>query len=309
MRAWPAFSKLQGYHHTVLTVNMNLDKRLLRLARNSRLALFTTIVLGLITGILTALLAWFLSRTVTRVFLDGSSLADVAQLLSLLLVTILLRALFTWGAEISSSNIAARVKLSLREQLFQHIQALGPQYTRGERTGELINVTVEGIEALDAYYSQYLPQLLLAALVPTTFLIIIFPLDLLTGLILLLTAPLIPVFMILIGSVSKTLTQRQWQSLSRMSAYFLDIIQGLTTLKILGRSKAQVQVVSQVSERFRVATMSVLRVTFLSAFALELVATLSTAIVAVEIGLRLLYGRMSFETAFFLLLLAPEFVF
>ncbi len=124
---------------------------------------------------------------------------------------------------------------------------------------------------------------------------------------LLLTAPLIPVFMVLIGDRADAMTKRQWHTLSRMSAHFLDVLQGLTTLKLLGRSQAQIGVIRQVSEQFRSRTMGVLRVAFLSALVLEMVATLSTAIVAVEIGLRLLYGRLDFEQALFVLLLAPEF--
>ena len=166
---------------------------------------------------------------------------------------------------------------------------------------------MEGIDALEAYFSQYLPGLALAALVPLIYLLVVFPLDPLSALVLLLTAPLIPLFMVLIGNVAQALTRRQWQALSRMSAYFLDVLQGLTTLKLLGRSQAQTTVIAEVSDRFRQRTMSVLRVTFLSALVLEMVATLSTAVVAVEVGLRLLYGRLPFEQALFVLLLAPEF--
>ncbi len=203
--------------------------------------------------------------------------------------------------------MAIRIKSALRQRLFDHIQALGPAYVRGERSAELSGILQEGVESLDAYFSQYLPQVVLAALVPVTFLFFVFPTDWLSGLILLFTAPLIPIFMILIGSLAQALTRRQWQSLSRMSAYFLDVLQGLTTLKMLGRSKAQTQGIAQVSERYRQVTMSVLRVTFLSALALELISTLSTAVVAVQVGLRLLYGGLAFEQALFVLLLAPEF--
>ncbi len=163
------------------------------------------------------------------------------------------------------------------------------------------------METLDAYFSQYLPQLATAALVPLTILAFVFPLDALSGLVLLLTAPLIPIFMILIGSHTKVLTQRQWTTLSRMSAHFLDVLQGLTTLKLLGRSREQIEVIALISDRFRATTMEVLRFAFLSALTLELLATLSTAVVAVEIGLRLLYGYLAFEQAFFVLILAPEF--
>ena len=199
------------------------------------------------------------------------------------------------------------MKTDLRERLAAHLLALGPTYTRGERTGELVNTAVEGIEALDAYFSQYLPQLALAVLIPVTFLLVVFPLDPLSGLVLLLTAPLIPVFMILIGSLADSLTRQQWTALSRMSAHFLDVLQGLTTLKLFNRSREQIAVIAEISDRYRETTLGVLRVAFLSALVLEMVGTLSTALIAVEIGLRVLYGRLAFEQAFFVLILAPEF--
>ena len=171
----------------------------------------------------------------------------------------------------------------------------------------MVNLTTEGIDALEIYFSQYLPQVALAVLIPFTVLIFIFPVDALSGIILLITAPLLPVFLYLIGSAAEVLTRKQWLGLSRMSAYFLDVLQGLTTLKALGRSKDQVEMIKKVSEQYRQTTMGVLKVTFLSALVLELVGTLGTAIVAVEIGIRLLYGKLAFEQAFFILLLAPEF--
>ncbi|MBN1148397.1 MAG: thiol reductant ABC exporter subunit CydD [Anaerolineales bacterium] len=286
---------------------MNLDRRLLRQARKSYFALALTIALGFGAGVLTVLQAGYLSRVVNRVFLGGHSLGQVAGLLASLVGVMLLRALLAWGGEMAANAIAARVKIELRRALVERILAQGPAYARGERSGELSNLALQGIESLDAYFSQYLPGLALAALVPLAILAFVFPLDPLSGIILLLTAPLIPAFMTLIGNAAQALTRRQWVTLSRMSAYFLDVLQGLTTLKILGRSKAQSRVIADVSERFRQATMSVLRVTFLSALALEMIATLSTAVVAVQIGLRLLYGRLAFEQALFILLLAPEF--
>ena len=212
-----------------------------------------------------------------------------------------------WAGDVTANRVATRVKTDLRERLTAHLLALGPAYTRGERTGELVNTAVEGIEALDAYFSQYLPQLALAVLIPVTFLLVVFPLDPLSGLVLLLTAPLIPVFMILIGSLADSLTRQQWTALSRMSAHFLDVLQGLTTLKLFNRSREQIAVIAEISDRYRDTTLGVLRVAFLSALVLEMVGTLSTAVIAVEIGLRVLYGRLAFEQAFFVLILAPEF--
>jgi ATP-binding cassette subfamily C protein CydCD len=286
---------------------MNLDPRLLRLIRGCRLPFVISVILGLSAAVLVILQAAALSKIINRAFLENQSLNQLSSFLILLLAVILLRAIVTWGGEVSSKAIAVRVKTKLRTSLVERLYKLGPMYVRGESTGELNNTLVEGVESLDAYYSQYLPQLVLALLVPVVFLTIIFPIDPLTGVILLLTAPLIPFFMILIGNMAQRQTSRQWNALSRMGAYFLDILQGLTTLKSLGRSRSQVSVIEQVSEHYRKTTMSVLRITFLSALALELVATLSTAIVAVEIGLRLMAGKMMYEQALFLLLLAPEF--
>ncbi len=286
---------------------MKLDPRLLRLARQTGWYFIATVGLGFAGGVLIVLQARSLSRLIDQVFLGEQTQGQVSGALQVLLLIFLLRAIAAWGMDVSASAAAQRVKNGLRQQLYQHILDLGPAYTRGERTGELVNAATEGIEALEAYFSQYLPQLALAALVPLTLLAFIFPLDWPSGLALLLTAPLIPLFMILIGSLAEALTRRQWQTLSRLSAHFLDILQGLTTLKIFGCSRAQAGVIAQVSERYRQTTLGVLRVAFLSALALELIATLSTAVVAVEIGLRLLYGKLAFEQAFFVLLLAPEF--
>ncbi|MCL4559463.1 MAG: thiol reductant ABC exporter subunit CydD [Chloroflexi bacterium] len=270
-------------------------------------SILLTIFIGWISGILVVSQAWLLSRVITRVFLAGQGLAEVLPMLELLLAVLVGRAVAALAAEISAHAVAAGVKTRLRLSLVERLLALGPAFTRQERTGELALTALEGVEALEAYFGQYLPQLALAALVPITILSFVFPLDALTGAILLLTAPLIPLFLYLIGSASASLTRRQWQVLSRLSAHFLDTLQGLTTLKELGRSKDQVAVVGQISRRYRDATLGVLRVTFLSALVLEMVGTLSTAIVAVEISLRLLGGRLGYEQALFLLVLAPEF--
>ncbi len=284
-----------------------MQRRLLELARDSRLALVATVLAGFLAGLLTIGQASALSRVVDRVFLGRQSLPELSGLLQIILIIVLLRAILAWASEVSANAVAVRVKSDLRQRLFDKILRLGPAYTRAERTGELVNAAVQGVEALDAYFSQYLPQLVLATLVPLCILFFVFPEDPLSGLILLLTAPLIPVFMYLIGKTAEALTKRQWDTLSRLSAHFFDSLQGLATLKELGQSKAHARSITEASNRFRDITLDVLRVTFLSALVLELVATVSTALVAVEVGLRLLYGQMAFQPALFLLLLAPEF--
>ena len=286
---------------------MNLDKQLLSWAKQSRFALVLTVGLGCIAGILTVALSHSLSQIINLVYLEGRSLQEVSRMLVILLGILFFRASILWGSELSANNAALKIKFALRQHLLRHILRMGPANTNQEKVGELTNTAVQGVESLEAYFSQYLPSLVLAAMVPITYLIFVFPVDLLTGLILLLTAPLIPVFMILIGNLSKVITQRQWESLGRLSAYFLDVLQGLTTLKMLGLSRQHAQKISEVSNEFSRITMSVLRVTFLSTLVLEMVATLSTAVVAVEVGLRLLYGQLSFQKALFVLLLAPEF--
>lgn len=286
---------------------MNFDNNLLKAARREWITLGLTTLLGLAGGITIILQARQLSVILNGVFIRGWTRSESAPLFGTLLVILFARAFLLWVGEISAGSLAIQVKTGLRSQLTQKIFSLGPAYTRGENSGELVNTTLQGVESLDAYFSQYLPQVLLAVLIPVAILVSVFPVDWLSGLVLLLTAPLIPIFMILIGKASESATRRQWNTLSRLSTYFLDTLQGLHELKLLGQSKARAESVWRASDQYRLSTMKVLRVTFLSALVLEMVGTISTAIIAVQIGLRLLYGQLPFVDAFFILLLAPEF--
>jgi len=286
---------------------MNFDKNLLQAARREWLALASTIIMGFAGGIAIILQARQLSLILNRVFLGGSNRAQVAPLFFPLLAFLFLRALFMWLAEIFAGTLATRIKTGLRTQIMHKILSRGPSFSHAENSGELMNTAVQGIELLDAYFSQYLPQIALSVLLPIAILVAVFPMDWVSGLVMLLTAPLIPVFMILIGKASEAATKRQWHTLSRLSTYFLDTLQGLRELKMLGQSHARAEKIRDVSDQYRLTTMNVLRITFLSALVLELVGTISTAVIAVQIGLRLLYGRMAFEQAFLILLLAPEF--
>jgi len=283
------------------------NSRLLRLAQKSRLWLALTISLGFFSGLLTIGQARFISQIVNQVFLDQEGLTEVWGLMQLTLVFFTLRALLSWLSIVSAKTIAVQVKGRVRTLLLNHLEKLGPAFTQKEQGGEISNTIVEGVEALDAYFSQYLPQLVLSALVPLTILVFVFPMDLLSGLVLLVTAPLIPFFMYLIGKSAQTITDRQFSTLSKLAAKFLDSLHGLTSLKLFNQAQSQIEKIKETSDQYRKTTMKVLQVTFLSALALELLATLSTAIVAVEIGLRLLYFRVTFEQALFLLMIAPEF--
>ncbi len=282
---------------------MHIDRRL----HVGRRMLIQTVTLGVGNAALVVMQAAVLSQIIYRVFLTGQGLDGVLSGLISLIGLGMARAVVLWAAESRAQAMAEQVKSSLRSRLHAHILRLGPIYTRGERAGELVNTATAGIEALDAYLREYLPQLALAAFIPLLMLLTVFPIDLFSALVMLFTAPLIPFFMTLIGRAAGELNRRQWQSLSRMSAHFLDVLQGLTTLKLFGRSRAQIEIIRQVSDRFRQTTLEVLRVAFLSALVLEMLATISTAIIAVEIGLRLLHGGLDFERAFFILVLAPEF--
>ncbi len=283
------------------------SSRLLGLLRRHPRRTLTTAALLLSSSLLIPGQAYLLTQVVSRAFLGQPSPENITGYLLGLLGLVTLRAGLTWGGEASAGALAIQIKTGLRRQVFERLLQSGPAFLKGEQTGEINAALTEGIETLDAYFSQYAPQILLAAVVPLAILAVVFPVDLLSGVVLLLTGPLIPIFMILIGGIADDLTRKQWLSLSRMSAYFLDVLQGLATLKLFGRSHEQVQKIAGVSEHFRQATMSILRVTFLSALVMEWVATLSTAIVAVQVGLRLLYGYVNFEQAFLVLVLAPEF--
>jgi len=286
---------------------MKKDFRLLR--QVPHLWAYIAILLGISTlaGLFTVLQAFTTTRIINNVFLARQALAQVAVPLAFLLVAIVGRALLHWVSEAVAHSVAGTVKARLREHVFQHVLALGPAYTRGERSGELTTTLTEGIEAIDAYFSQYIPQVITTVIITGLMLVVVFFFDTLSGIVLLVTLPLLPFFMILIGKTADALTKKRWSEMSLMSAHFLDVLQGLTTLKLFGRSKEQRESVKIVSERYQTATMKVLRIAFVSSLVMELGATISTAIIAVEIGLRLLYGMMPFEQAFFILLLTPEF--
>jgi ATP-binding cassette subfamily C protein CydCD len=281
--------------------------KLLRLAEKSRPWLLLTIGLGFVSGLLTILQARSVSLLVSSVFLDGAGLYEVTKPLVWILAAFSLRSLLAWASSLSGKTIAVQVKNRVSNLLLNKLPQLGPAYLESEQSGELSSTIVDGVEALDAYFSHYLPQLVLSALVPLTILLFVFPMDLLSGFVLLVTAPLIPYFMYLIGSSARKITDRQYSTLTRLAAQFLDSLQGLKTLKLFNLARAQTEKIRRTSDDYRKTTMKVLQVTFLSALVLELLATLSTAVVAVQIGLRLLYFRVTLEQALFTLIIAPEF--
>src|SRR5947209_13490395 len=285
----------------------HMNKELFRQIKNARSALTLTITFGVLGAVAMIAQMAFLSRIVDRVFLAHESLAQVNHFLFLLLSVIVVRAGFVWAREVTAQQGAIRIKSELRERLFAHLLQLGPAYSKGERTGELTATMSDGIERLDAYVSRYLPQVALSVLVPFLIVAFILSLDWTSALLLLATGPIIPLLMVLVGSYAEGHIQRQWIALSRMSAHFLDVVQGLPTLQLFGRSGAERERIAGVSERFRDKTMKVLRVAFLSGAVLEFLTAIAIGLVAVTLGVRLLDGGISFEQAFLVLLLAPEF--
>ena len=284
-----------------------MNRDLLRQVRSARASLGLTAALGLLSAGATIAQMVFLSKVVDRVFLKGADLGEASTLLLLLLGAAVLRSGLLWTREVAAQRSAVRIKSEIRERLFAHILRLGPSYAKGERTGELATTATEGVEKLEAYFARYVPQTVLSVFVPLLIACYIFPQDWSSAILLLITAPVIPVMMILVGSYAEEHMRRQWAALSRMGAGFLDALQGLTTLKILGRSAAESEKVAATSEEFRRRTMKVLRYAFLSGFVLEFMIAAAIGLVAVTLGVRLISGSMPFEEAFVVLLLAPEF--
>jgi ATP-binding cassette subfamily C protein CydD len=284
-----------------------IDKRLLKEGLRYQRQAFAVIGFGVASACGAILQAYLLTTIIQAVFLAGKGLSDVVTSFSWLILLIIIRAVVIWAGETAAYSLAGKVKQDLRHRLLTQLFALGPLFVMKEQSGELINTLTGGIENIEEYFTKFLPGIVMAGLVPALMLAFVLPFDWMSALLMVVTAPLIPFFMILIGQWANKLNQEQWEVLSRLSSHLLDVLQGLTTLKVFGRSREQVPVIARLSDEFRSKTLQVLKVAFLSALVLELIATISTALIAVTVGLKLLYGKMLFTEAFFVLLLAPEF--
>lgn len=283
-----------------------LDPRLLRHARATRSYLVACVGLGAVAAGLIVAQAALLSDGIVAVFQHGATLSGLRGTLIALAAVVVGRAALAWAQEVAAARAAATAKTQLRGRLLTHLVRLGPDWLTGERSGELATLTTRGLDALDGYFARYLPQLILAALVPAIVLARILPADTVSAVIIGLTLPLVPVFMALVGLSTQDRTRRQFRMLSRLSHHFLDVVAGLPTLKAYGRARAQVATIREATDRYRRATMGTLRLAFLSSLVLELVAMLSVALVAVGIGLRLVAGHLDLRTALLVLILAPE---
>ncbi|NBM15519.1 thiol reductant ABC exporter subunit CydD, partial [Streptomyces sp. GC420] len=283
-----------------------IDPRLLRHARSTRRFLVSVVALGLFGAGLVVAQAMLVAEVVVGSFERDLDVSGLWQPLALLTAVTLGRALVGWLTELAAHRAGAAVKSELRAQLLERSVRLGPGWLEGQRTGELTALATRGIDALDDYFARYLPQLGLAVVVPAAVLARIVTEDWVSAAIIVGTLPLIPVFMVLIGWATQSMTDRQWRLLSRLSGHFLDVVAGLPTLKVFGRAKAQAESIQSITGDYRRATMRTLRVAFLSSFALELLSTLSVALVAVGIGMRLVHGELDLYTGLVILVLAPE---
>lgn len=283
-----------------------IDPRLLRYARSTRLFLGAVVALGLAGAGLVVGQAMLIAEIVVGAFergLDGQALRTPLLLLA---AVALGRGLIAWLTELAAHRAGAAVKSELRGRLLDRAAELGPGRPAGQRTGALVSLATRGVDALDDYFSRYLPQLGLAVVVPVAVLARIVTEDWVSAAIIVVTLPLIPVFMVLIGMATQSRMDRQWRLLSRLSGHFLDVVAGLPTLKVFGRAKAQAESIRKITDDYRRATMRTLRIAFLSSFALELLATLSVALVAVTVGMRLVHGELDLYTGLVILILAPE---
>ena len=249
--------------------------------------------------------AWFFGTLINNFIFSENTLHDERYSIIYLGIAIIVRLLAHYIQESVANRLGSAVKATFRERALEHMFKLGVQHK--ERHGDVIHMLTDGLEQVDAYVARYIPQILYAIMIPLIMGIAIVDTLPIIGIILIITVPLIPFFMILIGKQADRLNKEQWERMSFLSGHFLDVLQGITTLKLFGRAKDQIKVIGRLSEEFKDSTLRVLRVAFLSALVLELVSTISTALIAVYLGLTLLDGEISFFSAFFILLLAPEF--
>jgi ATP-binding cassette subfamily C protein CydD len=282
-----------------------LDPRLLSRTRSARPLLVTDVVLGIGTSVAVLLGATMLARIAAEAF-HGAPLHTLAPSFAWLILAFVLRGMFAWAMEVAGRRAAWDVLSDLRLALAAKRLRTQPTAVDGAEGAEITTVSVQGVEALEGYFARYLPQVVLACVVPLLVIAWVAFVDLEAAVIMLLTLPLVPVFMWLIGSYTADMTRERWQALRQLSSHFLDVVRGLPTLRSFGRGTDEVAVISEVSERYRRTTMETLRISFLSGSVLELAATIGVALVAVTAGVRLVGGSLGLQAGLTVIILAPE---
>ncbi|MFC5948743.1 thiol reductant ABC exporter subunit CydD, partial [Pseudonocardia lutea] len=285
---------------------MRPDRRLLQHVPALRGYVGAGAAIAVLSAVLVIAQAGLLADVVARAFLGGAGLAELAPLLGLLAAAVAGRAVLGWAGEVAAQRAAATATTQLRAALLDQVLRLGPRHPGLPGTGRLATVAGHGVDALDAYIGRYLPQLLVAAVVPLVVGVRILTADWVSALLVGITLPLIPLFMVLIGLYTRDRTDRQWRALAGLGHHFLDVVAGLDVLTAFGRARRQQRRIAAMAERYRIETMRGLRVAFLSALVLEVLATLSVALVAVSVGLRLVEGRLDLATGLLVIVLAPE---
>jgi thiol reductant ABC exporter CydD subunit len=282
-----------------------LDPRLVHRTRSVRPLLTLDLALGIATAAAVVLQAAMLARVVARSF-DGVTLRRLWPELAVLVIAFAARGTCAWGMEIAGRRSACSVLSELRSALLTKRLRSQPMATDSASGAEIATASVQGIEALEGYFARYLPQVVLASVVPLIVIASVAVVDWESALIMALTLPLVPLFMWLIGRYTEQRTHERWQALRRLSIHFLDVVRGLPTLRACGRAHDELAVLAEVSERYRTTTMETLRVSFLSGSVLELAATLGVALVAVTAGVRLVGGSLSLQAGMTVIVLAPE---
>ena len=282
-----------------------LDQRLVRRARGVRALLAVDVALGVLAALLVLAQAVLLARVAARGF-GGASLADVALPLGLLVAAVGARAAAAYGFEIVGRRAAVNVLSELRLELVERRLRRQPAALDGAESAEVSTAAVGGVDALETTFARYLPQVVLAVTVPIAVLVLVASIDLVSAGVMLLTLPLVPVFMWLVGRYTERRARERWQALALLSTHFLDSVRGLPTLRAFNRGETQAERIAETSDRYRRTTMGTLKVAFLSGTVLELAATLGVALVAVIVGVRLVDGGIGFEAALTVLVLAPE---
>ena len=283
-----------------------LDPRLLREAPPARRFLIACVGLAVASAVAIVAQAALLGHVVAEAFLSRRGLGDLALPLVALAAVSVVRGVLGWAFETGGSLAAAGTVAALRRRVLAHLVAARPGGLGELRAGEVAAAAVDGAEALEPYFAKFLPQLVLGAVVPPALLVWIGWHDLTSALVLAVALPTIPIFGILIGRSTEHATERRRRTLALLSAHFLDVVRGLPTLRAYRRGPAQAAAIAERTDDFRRETLATLRVAFLSAFVLELAASLGTALVAVEIGIRLANGGISLDPALAVLVLAPE---
>lgn len=282
-----------------------VDPRLLRYAAASRPFFALLVVISALQTVTIVAIAWLLTQAITGA-IDGMPSAELLTVLGLLVGAFGARSALLWVREWASARASSRVQSQLRASVIDAVATLGPGWLAGQNSARIAVTAGRGLDALDAYFGRYLPQLVQTAIATPLIIAVMWMQDWISALTVVLTIPLIPIFMILIGMATQSVQKRQWQTLQRLAARFADTVQGLGTLKVFGRQGRAAASIEKVTDDYRVETMRVLKVSFISGFALEFLASIAVAIIAVSIGFRLLDGSLTLVVGLFVLLLAPE---